>query len=514
MKYCLSIFAAWLAFGARAEIFLPPVFTDNMVLQRNQPLPVWGRADAGGKITVEFAGQKKSATADAAGNWKVMLEPLPASVEPRMLSIVSEDQPAATGNRQFTNVLVGEIWLAAGQSNMEFPLSGEAHAAQEIPAATNSQLRLLNFAFAGQYFYSHPFGAKEIADLTPEKFFRGGWENCSPASAKEFSAVAYYFGRELQRDLNVPVGIIHCAVGGSPAEAWIRRAALASDSGLRALAVGDWLANTALDDWCRRRGHENLDAALLSGGTVPGDDLGPNHPFKPAFLWDAGPGRFAPFALRGVIWYQGESNALAERRVRQHEKLFPLLVRDWRAAWGEEFPFLFCQLSSIRTNHYQSACWPEFRDQQRCFLAAIPHTGMAVTSDLGAPDSVHPRNKRDVGHRLAIWALAKTYGEKIEFSGPRPEDIRRSGAKLILQFSHATGWRASDGQTVRGFEIAGADEIFHAAKVELGDGGMTLSADEVASPVAVRYGWQPFSDGNLVNAAGLPASTFAMKIAR
>ncbi|HEY4416505.1 MAG TPA: sialate O-acetylesterase [Verrucomicrobiae bacterium] len=494
------------AAGAMADISLPPVFTDNMVLQREVLLPVWGRAMAGETVTVEFAGQKKTTTADAQGEWKLKLDPLAASAEPRTLRISGGQKI------QFTNVLVGEVWLAAGQSNMEFPLARENSARTEIPAATNSQLRLLNFPFAGQYFYAKPFGAEETARQTPEKFFSGAWQACSPATATSFSAIAYYFSQELSKKLSVPVGIIHCAVGGSPTEAWISRAALESDPELCAIVHGNWLTNTALDDWCRQRGHENLDAASNAGLSLPGDELGPNHEFKPAFLWDAGPARFAPFAVRGVIWYQGESNSLEERRVRQHGKLFPLLVRNWRAAWDENFPFLFCQLSSIRTNSYKSASWPEFRDQQRRFLDTIPNTGMAVTSDLGLPNDVHPRDKRDVGHRLALWALAKTYGEKIEFSGPLPETIHRDGRKLIVQFTHSDGLKTGDGKSPRGFEIVGDDGMAQPAGTEINGRNVILSAEEIATPVAVRYGWQPFTDANLVNRDGLPASTFTLGI--
>jgi sialate O-acetylesterase len=501
------VFLFLFALTVRAEITLPPVFTDNLVLQRDRPVPVWGRADAGEKITVEFGGQKKSIGADAAGNWKVMLKPLHASTQPRELTVAGSHASRITCH----SVLVGEVWLAAGQSNMEFPLSREQFAATEIPAATNSLLRLLNFSFAGQNFFSKPFGTNEVARQTPEKFYSGAWQSCSPDTVKKFSAVAYYFGKEISEKTSVPVGIIHCAVGGSPTEAWIRRGALESDSELRVMTHGNWLTNAVLDDWCRQRGHENLDACLASGVAVPGDDLGPNHSFKPSFLWDAGPARLAPFGIRGVLWYQGESNSLEERRVRQHEKLFPLLVRDWRAAWNVEFPFLFCQLSSIRTNHYQSAFWPEFRDQQRRFLDMIPNTGMAVTSDLGAPDDVHPRDKRDVGHRLALWALAKTYGGKNEFSGPQPELVWQDGSSLTVRFSHAAGMKTSDDQIVRGFEIAGADGKFYPAAVVIAEGKIILSASEVSNPAAVRYGWKPFSDGNLVNADGLPASTFQMK---
>ncbi len=501
------------AFGAQGELTLAPLFGDNMVLQRDQPLPVWGKAAAGEKISVRFASHTKTATADSSGNWKVVLSSLPANAEPRTLTISAESiRHSSFVIRDFTNVLVGEVWLAAGQSNMEFPLSREAHAAQEIPVATNSQIRLLNLGFAGQYFFSKPFGSNEVARMSPEKLFHGDWKSCSPGNAKDFSAIAYYFSREIQRDQNVPVGVINCAVGGSPTEAWIRRGALDSDPELIAMTRGNWLTNTALDDWCRQRGHENLDAPLAAGLAVPGDDLGPNHHFKPAFLWDAGPARFAPFALRGVLWYQGESNSLEERRVRQHEKLFPLLVHDWRAAWGENSPFLFCQLSSIQTNSYKSAFWPAFRDQQRRFVETIPNTGMAVTSDYGLPNDVHPREKREVGRRLALVARAKVYAGKIEFSGPQPVQAVVRGAQAEIVFSHAAGLKASDAKPANGFELAGVDGIFHSAAATILGEKILLHAHEVNTPCRVRYGWQPFSAGNLVNGDGLPASTFEISV--
>jgi sialate O-acetylesterase len=501
------------AFSAPAELMLAPVFGDNMVLQRDKPLPVWGQAEAGEKVSVRFAGLTKTTTADSAGNWKVVLSSLPASAAPRTLTVTAANNPkSAIGNRQLTNVLVGEVWLAAGQSNMEFPLSREAHAAQEIPAATNAQIRLLNLAFAGQYFFSKPFGSNEVARMTPEKLFHGDWNNCSPMSAKDFSAIAYYFSREIQRDGKVPVGIINCAVGGSPTEAWIRRAALDSDPDLWAMAHGNWLTNAALDDWCRQRGHENLDAALKAGLAVPGDALGANHHFKPSFLWDAGPARLAPFALRGVLWYQGESNSLEERRLRQHEKLFPLLVQDWRAVWGENVPFLFCQLSSIQTNGYKSAFWPAFRDQQRKFAEIISNTGMAVTSDHGLPNDVHSREKREIGRRLALVARARVYVEKIEFSGPQPVQALARDVEVKIVFSHAAGLTTSDAMPVESFELAGGDDVFYPATAMISGEEVLLSAAAVSSPRRVRYGWQPFSAGNLVNSDGLPVSTFEISV--
>jgi sialate O-acetylesterase len=213
-----------------------------------------------------------------------------------------------------------------------------------------------------------------------------------------------------------------------------------------------------------------------------------------------------------VLWYQGESNSLEERRVRQHERLFPLLVRDWRAAWGENFPFLFCQLSSIQTNGYKSAFWPAFRNQQRRFVETIPNTGMAVTSDYGLPNDVHPREKREVGHRLALVARAKVYDEKIEFSGPQPVQAVARGAQTEITFSHAAGLKASDAKPASSFEVAGEDGIFHSAAAAIVGEKILLSAPDASSPRRVRYGWQPFSAGNLVNRDGLPTSTFEIPV--
>lgn len=515
MKRIISVVFAlvWSAFSAPGVgLSLAPWFTDNLVLQRDIPVPVWGTANAGERVIVTFAGQRKTTRADPSGCWQVVLDPLPASFAARTLTA------EATDTLRLTNILVGEVWLAAGQSNMEFPLSREAHASAELPVAANASLRLLNLSFAGQYLYAKPFGANELSRMTPEQFYSGTWCECSPASAKDFSAIAYFFGHELQPELHLPVGIIHLAVGGSPTEAWIRRAALAADPELGVMTRGNWLTNATLDDWCRERGHQNLDAPLQSGLAVPGDDLGPNHPFKPGFLWEAGPARLRPFAIRGVLWYQGESNSLEPRRVAQHEKLFPLLVRDWRAQWGQlRLPFLYCQLSSIGTNGgYKASCWPEFRDQQRRFLETIPDTAMAVTSDLGHPTDVHPRNKRDVGHRLALAALALVYGREVEFSGPLIQSVERRGDQVLVRFQHANGLKTTDGEPPNDFEVAGEDGQFFPAVAAIQGGVVVLTCPRVSRAVEVRYAWQPFPTPvqNLVNAAGLPASTFREAVSR
>jgi sialate O-acetylesterase len=486
---------------------LAPVFQNAMVFQQGVALPVWGTAASGAAITVTFAEQRKATTADAQGVWRVALDALPASANAQELKVAAGDEQLV-----LQDILVGEVWLAAGQSNMEWPLAGEAHARTELPQANLPQLRLLHLAYAGQGYDAEAFDPEVVQRLTPQKFFRGAWTACTPRSAKNFSAVAYYFGKELQQVVKTPVGVIDLAVGGSPTEAWIRREALAADESLRPLVQGDWLTNEKLGDWCRQRGRENL-AAALQQGELPHDELGPNHPFKPGFLWEAGIARRMPLPVRGVIWYQGESNSLELRRVRQHERLFPLLVSDWRKQWGiGEFPFLYCQLSSIGTEKgYRSQHWPEFRDSQRRMLAEIPHTGMAVTSDLGHRSDVHPRNKKEVGHRLALWALAQTYGKQVACSGPLAASMRRDGAALIVKFDHCeAGLKTSDGQPAAGFEIAGDDGMFRTAEVEIGQETVTLTSPQITQPAAARYGWQPNCIGNLTNGANLPASTFLL----
>ncbi len=490
---------------------LNELFTDSMVFQRDIPVPVWGTATAGIPVTVTIGNQFKEVKTDENGNWTVMLDAMKADAEPRELKVVAGQETLVV-----RDVLIGDVWIAAGQSNMEFAMSREAHASVELSKAEYAQIRFLNLTYAGQYHPARKFGADVLKRLKPDTFYQGKWQPCSPQSAKEFSAVGYYFGKEIHQTLKVPVGVIHLAVGGSPTEAWIRRDAIATEPKLKSMVAGNWLDNPELGEWCLQRAHQNLDGAIKAGQIVPGDELGWNHPFKPAFLWESGISRLIPFGIRGVIWYQGESNSLSLRRVEQHSHLFPLLVADWRAQWGlGDFPFLYCQLSGIGTEGgYKSEHWPEFRDSQRRMLAEIPNAGMAVTSDLGHPTDVHPRNKRDVGQRLARWALAKTYQQPMEFSGPIPANVISHDGQLVIKFDHADGLTTSDGQAPHGFEIGEAQGEFHQATAVITDSTITLSSPLVSAPVRVRYAWQPYPNANVVNAAKLPASTFEMSESR
>lgn len=491
------------------ELTLGAPFGPHMVLQRETRAPVFGTAVPGVEVTVKFAGQEKRTQAGPEGRWQVELAPMPTSAQPRGLLV-----SAGKSHILLEDVLVGEVWVCAGQSNMEWPVSKEKFASETLPKANRETLRLLNWSFAGQYFSKKPFGKAEVPRQSPVTFYEGRWETSSSQTAAPFSAVAYHFGVRLQEGLQAPVGLVHLAVGGSPTEAWICRETLAAHPSFAAMTRGDWMTNPALDEWCQQRARDNLTSPGKEGLSIPGDDLGWHHPYKPGFLWQAGPARLLPMAIRGVIWYQGESNSLNARRVAEHGQLFPLLVADWRERWQQgAFPFYFCQLSGISTEKgYHSELWPEFRDQQRRFLETLPNTGFAVTHDLGDRVNIHPTNKRDVGERLARVALAKTYGQSIEWSGPAPLRLTVEGDALRLYFDHADGLRTSDGAAPISLEVAGADGVFHPATGVIEKETILVHSPKVPQPVQVRHGWQPFTVTNLVNAAGLPCSTFLLAL--
>ena len=492
-------------------VALDPIFSNSMVLQRDMKLPVWGTAAAGHEITVTFNGAAASAVADAQGRWLVELPAQTASKTSRELKVLAGGEPRLT----VSDVLVGEVWLCAGQSNMEFRCDQEATWTTESAGAALPHVRLRNMGYAGQGVGATGYSAAVVARQTATDFYNASsWAAASATTAAPFSAVGYFFGKEIRNALDVPVGLINVSVGGSPAEAWMRRAIIPP-----ALTAPGWITNnTNLEPWCNGRATVQLGGNI---GSAPGDDMGPNHSFKPAFLWNAGPARLAPFAIRGVLWYQGESNALShigetnpKWRVDQHETLFPLLVNDWRAQWGQgNFPFLVCQLSSISETSYDSHYWPEFRDYQRRATALLPNMGLAVTSDIGASANVHPTNKRDVGRRLARWAQRYTYGDATALPCPLPTIATRTGSTVTINFQHTgPALSTSNAAAPASFELAGADGVFYAANATIVGQSITATSSSVPTPVKVRYAWQPFSGGNLVNSAGLPASTFLLNV--
>ncbi|MHA3772454.1 CotH kinase family protein [Verrucomicrobiota bacterium sgz303538] len=500
------------------NVALDPVFSDHMVLQRDTALPVWGTAAPGNEITVSFGGDSAATIAAEDGRWFVRLPAKSASKVPRELKVRANGQERLT----VSDVLVGEVWLCAGQSNMEFRTNQEATWVTEQRNASLSNVRLRNMGYAGQGYFATEYPATLVSRQTPHSFYNASsWVPCDASSAAPFSAVGYFFGKEIRNALDVPVGLINCSVGGSPAEAWVRREALVAAPSLAKIVSGNWLSNGMFEPWCTGRAQVQLGASINS---APGDDVGANHSFKPSFLWDSGPGRIAPYAIRGVLWYQGESNALShiaesgvanpKWRVDQHEQIFPVLVQDWRKKWGQgDFPFLVCQLSSISTGNYASHFWPEFRDYQRRATSLLPNMGLAVTSDIGNSSNVHPTNKHDVGKRLANWARRYVYNDASVLACPLPTSAKRNGSAVLVAFNDAgPALATADSAAPASFELAGVDGVFFPAEATISGASVVVSSTSVPTPVNVRYAWQPYSSGNLVNFAGLPASTFLLTV--
>ncbi len=642
-------------------------FIDNMVLQQGQPVPVWGTAVPGERVTVQFGKQTLSAIAASNGQWKVVLKSFKAKANPLPLNftVTGQDPTGGVQTIVLKNVVVGEVWLCSGQSNMEFNLGNATNSQVEMETADYPGIRMLTVA-------------KGTA-ASPQTTFQGGWIVCSPARAGSFSAVGYFFARRLHKDLNVPVGIINTSWGGSPVEPWtslegLRTTAAASnrvaafEGAVKAYSVNSsqsnavraalirkyeeqlttWVLSNKVNDvgqreqwftgakgsgvwkdtvmpmpdraaflndyigsvWCRVEiaipatwvGRElalnigaidEIDTTYVNGivvgetldttkwteprnyvipatgvtstnllivvrvgnqvggigilGTPKAYSLEPTKlaqgetpislactwqyamgsainlascpaiaiPSAPGSSWDVSTiynamvAPLVPYALRGAIWYQGESNA---GQPDEYAELFPALIKSWRQAWArEDFPFLFVQLANFMGR--QSApievnSWADLRDSQTRTLA-VPRTGMAVAIDIGAGNDIHPRNKQDVGNRLALWALAKTYGEKrLVHSGPLYRSMKVSGDRVIVKFDHVGSGLHAQGTPVVGFAVAGADKVFHAASTTIDGRTVVVRSEFVPAPVAVRYAWANNPICNLFNKEGLPASPF------
>ena len=463
---------------------MPELYTDDMVLQYGQPLKIQGKANAGEKITVSIGKQQQQAMAASNGKWTVTLQPLKAG-GPYTLTIAAGKQKLT-----YNNVLAGEVWLCSGQSNMEFYLNWSVTAKKDVPEAANNNIRLYDMK-ARWRTDAVEWDASVLDSLNHLQYYVDTkWNVCSPKTAGNFSAVAYYFGKKLQDSLQVPVGLICNAIGGSPTEAWVDRSTLEYQF---PAILRNWTQNDFIQDWVRGRAALNVKKST---------DKLQRHPYEPCYLYESGIRPLEQFPIKGIIWYQGESNA---HNREAHEKLFKLLVESWRKNWGDaSLPFYFVQLSSI-----DRPSWTWFRDSQRRLMEKIPHTGMAVCSDRGDSLDVHPKMKKEVGERLAAWALNKTYGRKnVVPSGPLYKSIQINGEAAYLSFDYADGLTTSDGKPIRTFEVAGEDELFYPAQAVVENGKLKVWSDKVKNPKTVRYGWQPFTRANLVNNAGLPASTF------
>lgn len=448
-----------------ADVRLPALVGNNMVLQRNKPLNIWGWADKGEKVTVAFRKGTYTAITAANGKWKVQL-PAQIAGGPFTMTISGHN------TIKLDNILIGDVWVASGQSNMEMPLKGWGKVLnfeREIAAANYPEIRLFQV--------KHTTSTAPQDDVTP---WEGGWQVCSPQSVPEFSSVGYFFAREIWAHEHIPVGVIHSSWGGTVAEAWT------SGESLKKMPA---FADTV-------KAFEQLATPQS-----------PSNPNKTTLLYNAMIHPLLPYSIRGAIWYQGEANA---GRAYQYRELFPLMIKDWRKQWKNgDFPFYFVQLANFKEKKEQPAesDWAELREAQLMTLS-LPNTGMASAIDIGDAKDIHPKNKQEVARRLSLIARAKVYGEKIPFSGPIYQSRQITGNKVVLTFKYADNGLVAKNGTLKGFEIAGADKKFHWAEASISGNKVTVWSRDVTNPVAVRYSWSDNPDGNLYNGAGLPATPF------
>lgn len=482
-----------------AQLKVAEVFSSNMVLQRDKPIIIWGKGSPSAIVTIAFAHHKKQTKVSADSLWKVEFSKMKASVIPHSIRISSGNEIV-----QLTNILIGDLWLCIGQSNMEWPMEKEMHYKQEQVNTQQPLLRFYNPQFIGKFLGGVAYTDSMARKLTPTGFYAGKWEVSDTNTVKGMSAVGYYFGKEVLNKTKVPVGLIHLAIGGAPAETFIAKETLRGNAAFAAKLKGNWLENDQLPEWIRKRGKENTE----SNKNVPADENGPNHAFKPGFAYEAGIAPITGMPIKGILWYQGESNAQEADRVTEYAALLKLMINDYRARWHQpQMPFLGVQLSSIDTMKYKGQLWPEFRDQQLQLFTTIPNGGMAVCSDIGALNDVHPTNKKVVGERLARWALTKTYGySDIVPSGPLPQTAVYKNGSVIVSFDYATALKTADDHELCGFSVDGKNSI--PAFIE----GNKVIIPVKEKPDFLYYGWKSYSDGNLVNGDQLPASTFKIKV--
>ena len=475
-----------------ADVRVPALFGDHMVVQRGRPIHVWGWAAPGETVSVAFRGETAGATASPDGRWDIYLEPAEAG-GPYDLAIDGEN------SIRLTDVLVGDLWVGSGQSNMVWPLERANDAVREVAAAQYPGIRYFQVA--------------QSAAETRQDDVEGEWRMVTPETAGEFSGIAYFFARHLHSELGVPFGIIQSAWGGTPAQAWTSLRALSAEPELAELVVEFEVEGqaakpgyeAALADWERRAAE-----AEAAGEDAPRRPWRPrtlNPSQTPSWLFNGMIAPLTPYPIRGVIWYQGENDA-NNRQALLYRRLFRSLIEDWRREWGHgPFPFLFVQLPNFARVAEDSE-WPELREAQSMALG-LAGTGMAVTIDIGDSTDIHPGNKQDAGLRLALAARAIAYGEQdLEFSGPTYRQTTRQGSALRLWFDHAgSGLRAREAP-LAGFELAGSDGKFVKAEARIAGSSVILTSPAVPAPVRARYAWAADPEGNLINGAGLPASPF------
>lgn len=479
-----------------ADVKLPAVFTPHLVLQRDKPINVWGWAAPGEEVTVKFAEASAKATADQKGKWKVTLPAQTASATPRDLVV--------SGKNTITlnDVLVGEVWVGSGQSNMQWSVVASLNPKEEIAAAKYPNIRLFQIPLV-------PSG-------TPSEDVKAKWQACTPETIGNFSAVLYFFGRELNSKLDVPVGLIQTAWGGTRIQPWTPPVGFEGVPAtqkeldlMKTLMAGYKTANEGylkqVEEWLQK-----AKESLAAGADLPLAPPAPPHPLnshnQPTGLYNGMVHAIVPYTIRGAIWYQGESNRM---ETAYYHELMKALIGGWRKVWGQgDFSFYFVQLAPFNYGKQAPYALAELWEAQTKTLS-VPNTGMAVITDIGDIKDIHPRNKQEVGRRLALWALAKDYGKSdIVYTGPTFESMSVEGDKVRIKFGNAEGLKSRDGQPLTWFLIAGEDKKFTKANAVIEGNAVVVSAPGVSSPKAVRFGWHQLAEPNLANGAGLPPSPF------
>ena len=503
LKTLFALFILTSSIKLNAEIHLPDIFSDHMVLQREMMIPVWGTSNANDYIEIIIDQTSVKTKADKNGNWKAELRPMDAG-GPYELTIKDKNSQI-----QIVDIYVGEVWICSGQSNMEWPLEQSSEGKDETLQTNFPLIRLFQFKKKHDT-YKTPYSETEMEEFSKGEFFhQPTWELSNPETAKSFSAVGYFFGKELFQTLQVPIGLIQAAVGGSPAQSWISKEGMEGHPQLQHLVDENkiWLSSEIIHPWLAERARENWGETEVN--PLPG------HPFAPTYLFDSVIKKIAPFCMRGVIWYQGESNAT---HPSSYTTMMEVLLKSWRGLWNQgDFPFYFVQLPRIGNRNL----WPEFREaQQECLT--FPNTGMVVTIDQGHHTNVHPKEKKVIGQRLAWLALAKTYSQNIESLSPQlvNYDWNKIDRKITLHFENGyDGLKVREGEEallglfLQGYVNQGTKEVIVAPdEVVISDNTILIYYDSDFLPIYIKYAWAPYPFNNLINSAGLPVAPFKIAL--
>ena len=466
-------------------------FSDNMVLQCEKPFSIFGKGIPGKKITLQFSTFfRNSSIVKRDSSWEFKISAQHYSSAPFKFVVDDGSQKLV-----MNNILFGDVWICTGQSNMEFPLSNDLYVKENNFIDTSPNIRILNPTYIGKDMYGKSFSDSMNTRLNEGNYYEGSWQICNSIVMKKMSAIGYYFAKKVHAETGIPIGIVNISVGGSPIESWINSNSLASSGFATKTTDARWTENENLPVWIRQRAVENI-------GTT-----NKVHAFQPGYIYDHGIFPLMKLPIKGILWYQGESNSQEIERVKEYPALMKMMVADYRKGWNDaKLPFYVVQLSSIDTLKYKSQYWPLFRSNQLLSYREIKNTGIAVSTDIGDRDNVHPRDKRTVADRLSRWALHDVYNRNIIVSGPIPRKAVFKNNSVIIKFKFAEGLNTSDQKTVRGFSLNGTDQI-DASIV-----GKNIQIRTSSKPELIHYSYKPFSDANLVNIDGLPTPSFILNV--